>query len=106
GARVENLRYDRHGKPIIKRDIPRLDSARSVAIRVPKGPDFVEVHGELPESLGARPGRPVEIVVVSDRYVEVDAVALLPLANELPPPPPEPWKPAAGRAGQEAGSKR
>jgi len=94
GARVENLRYDRHGKPIIKRDIPRLDSARSVAIRVPKGPDFVEVSGELPASIGAQPGRSVELVVVSDRYVDVDAVALVPLSNELPPPPPEPWKPA------------
>jgi hypothetical protein len=45
----------------------------------------------LPPSLGARPRRSIELVLFADRNVEVEAIALVPLADELPPPPREPW---------------
>jgi hypothetical protein len=53
----------------------------------------VEVSATLPDSLGVRPGRAVELVVFAERSVTLDGLVVVPLANELPPPPPEPWSP-------------
>jgi hypothetical protein len=38
----------------------------------------------------------VELVVYAEHGVEVDSMAIVPLADELPPPAPEPWSPDAG----------
>jgi hypothetical protein len=53
----------------------------------------------LPESLGAKPGRPLSLVVFSEEHVAVEAIAVVPLADELPPPAPKPWKPGDPTTG-------
>lgn len=95
GLRDQPLRYDNEGMPIKIREIPRLDPERSARLDVPASKEFVELYTTLPESLGLRPGRLASIVVFADHQVELDAVALVPLADELPPPAPKPWKQAS-----------
>jgi hypothetical protein len=58
----------------------------------------VEVHAVVPAELGAKPGQAVQLVVFADHNVDVEAIALVPLADELPPPPPEPWRPVPPRS--------
>jgi hypothetical protein len=52
-----------------------------------------DVATTLPESLGATPGKLLELVFYATQNVAVDACAVVPLADELPPPPPAPWQP-------------
>lgn len=96
GARLDLLKYNAKGEPIKVRNLPRIDPKRELRLRLPVTDEAVEVHAPLPPALGARPGRAVQLVVFADRHVELEAVALVPLADELPPPPPKPWK--AGQA--------
>ncbi|HEY6557522.1 MAG TPA: sulfatase-like hydrolase/transferase [Polyangiaceae bacterium] len=91
GARRDPIQYDRKGMPVKERNIPRIDTERQLQFRVPPGNTPSELHALLPKSLGARPRRSVELVLFADRNVEIEAVALVPLADELPPPPREPW---------------
>ncbi len=94
GARLDRVVYDRHGEPRPKREVPQIDPERSAVIDVPgTARDWVEVWTTVPEALGARPGRPLHAVLFVDRHTEVAAFAVVPLATELPPPPPEPWSP-------------
>jgi hypothetical protein len=60
------------------------------------------VYGELPKSVGARPGLRAKFVVFADSTVQLDALALVPLSDELPPPKAVPWQAAAGQGGQSA----
>jgi arylsulfatase A-like enzyme len=96
GGRGQPLVYDTKGRPRNLRDLPRIDPARSLRLQVPVSDQPVEIHARLPDELGARPGRPLELVVFADRDVELEAIALVPLADELPPPPPGPWQPDGG----------
>ncbi len=91
GARRDPIKYDRKGIPVKERNIPRIDSERQLEFRVPPGRAASELHAVLPKSLGARPRRSIELVLFADRNVEIEAIALVPLADELPPPPREPW---------------
>jgi hypothetical protein len=102
GARVNDLRYDAEGKPIRRRGIPRIDANRSVKIPVPVSPEPTELHTVVPPSMGVEAGRPMQVVVFSDPHVQVEALALVPLADELPPPAPEPWQ-QNGKEGARAG---
>lgn len=90
---LDTIKYDRKGEPIKLRDHPRLDLTKSLRLPVPKSEEWLELHAPAPESLGARPGRPVRLVVFTERGSEIDSLALVPLADELPPPAPEPWQP-------------
>ena len=99
GARLDAVKYNSKGEPIKTRDIPKIDLKRSVKVRAPAGPALAQVHAVLPPEVGARPGRAFQVVVVADRNVELDALALVPLADELPPPPPKPWSPGAENSG-------
>lgn len=102
GARVNALKYDTAGKPIRRRGIPRLDANRSVKIAVPATEQPIEVHAVLPPSMHASAGRATQVVVFSDPHVQIEAVALVPLADELPPPAPEPWELKATEPGRES----
>ena len=72
--------------------LPNLDAAHALRLQIPPGPSPVVVFGELPKSVGARPGLRGRFVVFADSTVQLDLLALVPLANELPPPPPKPWQ--------------
>lgn len=91
GARGDRPELDADGRPKQLRKLPVLDSERSVSLVVPVGEGSQEVHARLPDSLGAAPGRSIHLVVYAERELEVEALALVPLADELPPPPPQPW---------------
>jgi hypothetical protein len=78
--------------------LPTLDAAQALRLQIPPGPDPVVVYGELPKSVGARPGLRGRFVVFADSTVQLDLVALVPLSNELPPPPPKPWQGADGHS--------
>ena len=70
-----------------------IDADRSVALPVPPGTEPVEVYAVLPDSLRAAPGKGLTLVVYAERDVTVNALATVPLSDELPPPAPEPWVP-------------
>ncbi|HEX3774569.1 MAG TPA: sulfatase-like hydrolase/transferase [Polyangiaceae bacterium] len=77
--------------------LPTLDAAHALRLQIPPGPDPVVVYGELPKSVGARPGLRARFVVFADSTVQLDLLALVPLANELPPPAPKPWQASDGQ---------
>jgi hypothetical protein len=60
----------------------------------------VEVFATLPEDLGINSGHFAEFVVYSTQNVELEACAVVPLSDELPPPPPKPWKVEADAGSQ------
>jgi arylsulfatase A-like enzyme len=92
------IRFDREGNAKRQRGVPRLDEARALRIEVPPSDSPIELAAVAPASLGLRPGSSVELVVYASTGVILEAIACVPLSDELPPPPPEPWKAAAGEA--------
>ena len=93
GGRADPLEYDSKGKLKNSKKIPKIDLDRSVSLAVPPGGEVAEVYGPLPESLGSRPGRGQRLVLYAERGIEVLGMAVVPLADELPPPEPQPWRP-------------
>jgi hypothetical protein len=92
GTRQNLFRFNKKGEAILIKDIPRLDASRSAHLEVPPTEQFVEVYTTLPEALGAKAGRGFYCVVFADHQVEIEAVAMVALSDELPPPAPKPWK--------------
>ncbi|MEP7050393.1 MAG: sulfatase-like hydrolase/transferase [Pseudomonadota bacterium] len=72
--------------------LPALDAAQALRLHIPPGPEPVVVYGDLPKSVGARPGLRGRFVIFGDSTVQLDVVCLVPLSDELPPPPPKPWQ--------------
>ena len=81
-----------------KPSLPNLDAAQALRLHIPPGPEPVVVYGELPKSVGARPGLRARFVVFADSTVQLDALALVPLSDELPPPKPVPWQGGASES--------
>ncbi|MFO0570884.1 MAG: sulfatase-like hydrolase/transferase [Polyangiaceae bacterium] len=92
GAPFEALKYDRKGMPVKERKLPQIHPQNRVALEFAAGATS-ERNVELPASLGAKPGRLLRLVVFADENVAVESLAVVPLSDELPPPPPEPWRP-------------
>jgi hypothetical protein len=95
GKRQEPLQYDSKGSAINSRQVPKIHDREFVSLTVPPSGTPTEVSAVLPASMGALPGRSVELVLFAERQVTVEALVIIPLADELPPPPPQPWKPEA-----------
>jgi arylsulfatase A-like enzyme/HEAT repeat protein len=91
------VRFDRDGSPRRHRGVPALDERRLVRLSIPPADKPVEVFANVPASLGLRPGSSAEVVVYASTGVSIQAVALVPLTDELPPPAPVPWKPGEGQ---------
>jgi hypothetical protein len=91
------LRFDRDGKVKRQPGVPRLDEQRVLRIEVPASDVALELAAVAPPSLGLRPGSSVELVVYASTGVAIEAIACVPLSDELPPPAPEPWKAAPGQ---------
>jgi arylsulfatase A-like enzyme len=72
---------------------PEVDPRRLSVLAVPAVDAPVEVFATLPPTVTVRPGEMGDFVVYATQNVEVLACAVVPLADELPPPAPEPWAP-------------
>ncbi|HLV21861.1 MAG TPA: sulfatase-like hydrolase/transferase [Polyangiaceae bacterium] len=92
GVPLNHFSYNSKGELKTRREVPKIDPSRSARLDVPVTAEPVEVFTLLPEAVGARAGRALHLVVFADRQVELDSIALVPLADEIPPPPPKPWK--------------
>ena len=88
------IRFDKDGAPKRQRGVPALDEQRAQRLLVPRSEKPIEVYATVSPKLGLRPGLRTAVVVYASSGVTVEAVALVPLSDELAPPPPEPWKPA------------
>jgi hypothetical protein len=86
------VRFDKDGTPHRQHGVPQLDAQRSLRLTIPRADKPVEVYATVPPALGLRPGLSTAIVVYASTGVTLDAVAIVPLSDELPPPAPEPWK--------------
>ncbi|MBI4703807.1 MAG: sulfatase-like hydrolase/transferase [Deltaproteobacteria bacterium] len=94
-------------KAPVPRRAPRLDASLAVALTIPPAAAPQQIYGTLPDAAAAhlRPGEHADIVLYATQNVELDAAALVPLADEIPPPSPEPWQPAAHDAGGPGGRR-
>ncbi|WP_437682811.1 sulfatase-like hydrolase/transferase [Sorangium sp. So ce131] len=98
GAPVRGSRPPkRDGDSIVPASAPELDPERAVTLAVPPGSEPTEAFATLPPAAGAVPGSFGNFVVYATQNVEVQACAVVPLSDEIPPPPPAPWSP--GDAG-------
>ncbi|MBI5534243.1 MAG: sulfatase-like hydrolase/transferase [Deltaproteobacteria bacterium] len=70
----------------------RLDSSCVVLLRF-EPERWTEPNARLPDCMRAEQGKPLDLVVVPSRDLECSAIAVVPLADEIPPPAPEPWVP-------------
>ena len=91
---LANVRYNRKGEPIKVRDLPRLKLKSATRIPIPVSETWQEIPVVAGKALKLKPGGVARLVVYAERSVEVAALAAIPLADELPPPAPKPWKPA------------
>jgi hypothetical protein len=102
-ARAGELRVGlRLGPPPMKLDrsslvpaaAPDLDPAKTSTLSIPVGDGPSEVFATLPSTVAVKPGGYGDFVFYATQNVEVLGCAVVPLSDELPPPPPEPWVPS------------
>jgi hypothetical protein len=77
---------------------PTLEPDLTVQLPIEPGGAFHEVYATLPKAVSERvePGDAADFVIYATQNVDVAACAVVPLADELPPPPPEPWQGESG----------
>ncbi len=103
GLPLSRIKYNSKGEAIRSHNLPQIDSSNSLTLEIPASGKPVEVAGVLPASMHAKAGHAIQLVVFADRQVVLQALALVPLADELPPPAPKPWKPGRDGGAAEAG---
>lgn len=96
GRPQEALQYNPKGSLISSREAPTIHDRYFVGLSIPESTAPIEVSALLPARVGALPGRSVDLVVFAERHVRVEALVVVPLADELPAPPAEPWAPGEG----------
>ena len=91
-------------KAEVPAEVPPLDPALTVSLGVAPSEAWLELFATLPAAVAERvaAGSYAELVVYGTQNVEIDSCAVVPLADELPAPRAEPWKPAPGE-GQGGG---
>jgi len=71
--------------------LPVIDEKKALRLSVPPTSEPLELTAPLPASFGARAALRATFLLYAERGVEVETLALVPLSDELPPPPPKPW---------------
>lgn len=71
--------------------LPVIDEKQALRLSVPPSTEPLELTAQLPASFGARAALRASFLLYAERGVEVETLALVPLSDELPPPPPKPW---------------
>ncbi len=95
-ASIEDIGH-KHGPAL-----PSVDAEHALRLRIPPSTEPLVLFAELPKSVPARPGLRERFVVFADSTVQLDALCLVPLSDELPPPPPKPWRPEEGPPKENA----
>jgi arylsulfatase A-like enzyme len=72
--------------------LPVIDEKHALRLSVPPAAEPLELTAQLPDSFGARAALRASFLLYAERGVEVETMALVPLSDELPPPPPKPWQ--------------
>jgi len=72
--------------------LPVIDEKHALRLSVPPSADPLELTAQLPDSFGAKAALRASFLLYAERGVEVETLALVPLSDELPPPPPKPWQ--------------
>jgi hypothetical protein len=70
-----------------------------VSLKIPANAQGVELSVAAPKAMGLRPGAAVELRVLATTGVTVEALVAIPLSDEIPAPPPEPWRASESHAG-------
>ncbi len=78
------------------RNLPEIDSKDALRLEVRPTEEFREMAVDIPVGWKVRAGHALSLVVFAERTVELEALAVVPLADELPPPAPKPWSPEQG----------
>jgi arylsulfatase A-like enzyme len=71
--------------------LPVIDEKDALRLTVPPSGEPIELAARLPPSFGAKPALRASFLLYAERGIEVETLALVPLSDELPPPPPKPW---------------
>jgi len=71
--------------------LPVIDEKQALRLSVPPSAEPVELAARLLDSFGAKASLRASFLLYAERGVEVETLALVPLSDELPPPPPKPW---------------
>jgi hypothetical protein len=77
-------------RPTLPR-LPVIDESQALRLSVPPSAEPTELAARLPDSFGARAALRASFVLYAERGIDVETLALVPLSDELPPPPPKPW---------------
>ncbi|HVY45037.1 MAG TPA: hypothetical protein VHB21_04120, partial [Minicystis sp.] len=80
---------------LVPKDAPALDAKTAVTLAIP-AKSVEEAFATLPETRRVKPGGYGEFVFYATQNVDLEACAVVPLADDLPPPPREPWQPPSG----------
>lgn len=75
--------FDEQGKLKTSRKIPELDTTKQLTLSVPPANEPIEIHGVVPDSMGLRPGRSSYVVAFAEHGVGIEALAFVPLHDEL-----------------------
>ncbi len=86
--RLGNTSSNMHQDSNIKRDF----AGPYCSMEVSPGGQVVEAWATAPAGLSWRPGRSVDVHLVTTSGVRLEALAIVPLADEIPPPAAQPWK--------------
>ncbi|MGE5785307.1 MAG: hypothetical protein ACM3ZE_11985, partial [Myxococcales bacterium] len=68
-----------------------FSGSKFLSVAVPAQSPEIEIVSPVPANLGLRAGLVTEIRVLSTTSVRVEAIAVVPLSDEIPAPAPEPW---------------
>jgi arylsulfatase A-like enzyme len=89
---VDGAPEPKHDKPSLTLPkLPVLDEKQALRLGIPPSNEALELSARLPDSFGARAGLRATFLLYAERGIEVETLALVPLSDELPPPPPKPW---------------
>ncbi len=98
----------RWGKGPTFRKRPEIQGEQALTIPWPAselGEDglsaYRQLQVDLPAEFGAKPGHALSLELYASTGIEVDALAVVPLRKDLPPPDPKPWSPEKSHDEEE-----
>jgi len=87
---VDGVAPVKRANPTLPR-LPVIDESQALRLSVPPSNEPLELAARLPDSFGARAALRASFLLYAERGIDVETLALVPLSDELPPPPPKPW---------------